>query len=424
MPDDTTDKLTFSRRGELFIIACPENKPFLEVWHKTEDGFGARIMRENKRNGKTRRSYICRYTNADGKDIKEVLGQFDEVDFDDAQQTVRDRRRARSTAKHSPAAKQVPTLAQALERYITNKADLKDSTVDDYRKKFDILNGTTASRIPGKPLFTETTYITELDDERWLALYQRVARERGRTSALMLYRTAHAVYEHHVGLRYLDRNPLRIIKEVTSIKRAPPSKKIIPAKQLPVLWNWMQTQAQPATRDFLLVALFAGLRAGVIGGLKWEHVDAVKRTYSVPADAYGNKANVLVEVPIPDILWERVFGPRLAGRRPSEEWVISSAKLAGQAAVSVRSAMEGVRAKLNIDCSPHTLRRTFGSLAGLALGDGLLVSRMLTHNTSSTTRDIPAVTAGYIHYEEDTLRDAFNKTAEFILSKCTEPVAK
>ena len=84
--------IRFSRKGELLPIVCPDDKPFIEAWHSTEDGFGFRVMRENKRNGKTRRSYLCRYVNDEGKDVKEVLGQFDQLDYDEAQDMVRSRR--------------------------------------------------------------------------------------------------------------------------------------------------------------------------------------------------------------------------------------------------------------------------------------------------------------------------------------------
>jgi len=92
--DDVTEAVRFTGRSELFAIVCPVAKPSVEVWHTTEPDLGARIMRENKRSGPTRRTYLCGYRDPNGVDHKDKLDQFDEVD-DDAQQLVRDKRRAR-----------------------------------------------------------------------------------------------------------------------------------------------------------------------------------------------------------------------------------------------------------------------------------------------------------------------------------------
>jgi integrase len=406
----------FSTKSELFSIVCPADKPSIDVWHSTELGFGARIMRENKRSGQTRRSYICRYKNEQGKDQKEVLGLFNFIDYSDAQDQVRAKRTGRMSKEKI---KLVPTLREALARYLSDKADsLSDATVKDYHSKWNLLDGDAMTRASGKTLFSDSSRLSELNSEWWLAKYKAVRLRNGPASAIGLYRTARAVYEHFIALEYVGSNPLLLIKATVKIRKQTPSKVIIPANELPKLWAWLNLQAQPATRDFLLVAMLAGLRASVIGGLRWDQVSIERRAYIVAAEERGNKAKLQVEVPIPDALWDRVFAPRLAARRNGQNWVISSGKLAGKPATSVRSALEGLKADTGIECSPQILRRTFASLAQMATSDALLVSRMLTHSNRSSSVNVPAVTAGYISYESADLRIAFNKTAAFILERC------
>ncbi len=423
---DVAAAFRFSKRTDLFGIVCPDDKPFVEAWHTTEDGFGARIMRENKRNGRTRRSYLCRYANTDGKDVKEVLGQFDEVDYDDAQQTVRDRRRARGAPDSIKKLKLMPTLASALEQHISERVEpLAPTTVEDYRKKLGLLQGKEAT-INGQRALIDTSkvHLGQLDGEQWLALITRIARQHGRTSAVMCYRTMHAMHETFVDLEYLQRNPLRNVSKKFSVRAGEPRKTIVTAEQLPVFWQWLHLEAQPATRDFTLVALLAGLRSGVIGGLTWSQVKAETHTYIVPADTYGNKSKLLVEIPIPEYLWKHVFAPRLAARRDGQEWVIPSMKKAGQPAVSVRTAYEGLHALHGIRVTPHMLRHTFASMAQFATGDVLMTSRMLSHRSSGGGRVASNVTGGYIHYQEDEMRAAFNKTANLLVERATAEPAK
>lgn len=405
----------FASRLVLHSIVCPPQKPSIEVWHETEPGFGARIMRQSKRTGKTLRTYLYRH-DVDGKDTKAPLGTFEELSYDTAKEAAQDKRRART---NTLAVKQVPTLREALEKYLENRSDrLSDATVTDYTAKWKLLDGDVTTRKPGAKLFTETTLMTELDGEWWLAKFKSTVLRHGRASALGLYRTARALYQHFMERDYVPRNPLIFVGASIDTRKKAPSHVIIPAAKLPALWLWMLTEAQPATRDFLIVALLSGLRTSVIGQLRWAQVRPETRTYIVPAEERGNKAKTLIELPVGDELWERVFAPRLAARREGQEWVIASSKKPGRPAVSVRSALEGLSTVTGIKCSPHILRKTFATLAQLATGNHLLASRMLSHTTKIAVEGAPAVSGGYIHYEEDDLRQGFNLAAKFILERC------
>lgn len=415
----------FSRRSELLQLVCPPERASLEVWHATEEGFGARIMRESRRTGRTLRVYLYRYRDPDtGKDVKKRLGAFDEIDYDAAQDMVRAQKRDASLRRSGIEVRKRPTLAEGLATYLRNKeGSLADATVAQYRQMWALLDDRDA-RLPARQQpFTEVTRMHELQGDWWLDKYLSVLRQRGRATALSFYRVAHAVYGYHVRLRNLTENPVVRVSEDQNTRQPPPSKQIIPAAQMPTFWHWLNYEAQPATRDVLLVALFSGLRIGVISGLRWTQVNFERRCYIVPAEERGNKAKREVEMPICDELWARVFEPRHRLRSSDNEWVIASSKRSGEAARSVRSALDGLLARRGIKASPHTLRRTFATLAQLATRDPLLVSRMLTHSVKSTTRDMPAVSAGYVHYEEDELRRGFNTTAAFILERCQPPAA-
>lgn len=420
-------------RAEMAWLADESNlRPTLELWHISERSFGCRLSRPSARTGRTLRIWLFRQPGRDDGPEKQRIGTFEERTLDEAQDFVRHQKQTASLKKAGIVIKKALTLSEALEKYLENKSgNLRDATVKQYRKVWSYLDEQDArakSRKDPRP-FTERTLLHELDSQWWLDEYTRVVRRHGRSSARAFYRVAHAIHAYWVRRERIGRNPLLQLSEdkADELKQPSPSKSIIPAKDLPALWNWLHTKALPATRDLLLVELFSGVRSATAGQLKWSQVNTDVRTYIIPAEERGNKSKTLVEIPICDELWERVFAPRLANRGASAgDWVIASAKRSGQPAKSTRGALEGFLAETGIKVSPHIIRRTFGSLAQQATGDSLLVARMLTHSVNAKDRDskAPLVTAGYIHYEEDVLRQALNKTAAYILERATKTPEK
>jgi len=457
----------FSKKTELLNMKAGTTP--VQAWHTGLPGFGARIMPKTKK-GAVLRTYIYRDTRH-GNDKQHRLGRFDEITYEKAYGLAHGMRStAMNVVQVAPLVApvvppvEVPTLTDALAGYLlAGINDLADATVVDYTKKWGLLNEPKLrkpKRLPKKRVrganaadaaaahtaaqaaadeawsvaqeakaikdgtkgvlpFTDVTRLDELNSKWWLNKYNQVFVRNGEPSAIGLYRTARAVYQHYVELGEIEANPLVYVKRRARIGKRPARKEFIQSKDLPPFWNWLQTRTHPSTRDFILINLLSGLRLGAVGGLRWEHIIPEHRMFKVPVDRKGSRVQTLVEMPIPNELWRRVFEPRLAARQPEDDCVLPSAKLAGQPAVSVRTALINLKVATGIKCTAQILRRTFAVFAQAATGDALVVGRMLTHNAGATGASGAAgVTGGYISIEEDPFRIALNKAANLIVHHC------
>jgi integrase len=76
--------------------------------------------------------------------------------------------------------------------------------------------------------------------------------------------------------------------------------------------------------------------------------------------------------------------------------------------------IRSVTASCGVEFSPHDCRRTFATIAEAVNLPMSMIKRLMNH---VTTND---VTGGYIVTEEETLRAAINKVADYIQSRVTE----
>lgn len=414
MSNSTNESTKFSSKKELMSFECPPDKKQFEVWHTDGKGFGARIMRPSKRTGLSTRTYLYRWKDADGGDHKEKLGRFEEIKYEDAQTKAGNLRQEKKDEKNPNALKPLPTLQRAFDTYLKERNDeLKESSIEDYKKKFEYL----------KPYAEENVGL--LDSDWWWNRYEELL-ERGRPTADAVLRLAHAIYQNLVNDEKVLFNPVRrIVAKKKIYKKGKPKTPALKTRELPLLWNWLETRAHSAVRDLVRIQLFMGLRDAVAGNLRWENVDMKLRLLQVPAEERGNKANVLVWVPMCNWLFENVFKPRYAARLPNSPWVIPSPKKAGQPLADVRGSMCTMQAETKVYASPHILRRTFSTVGLLAIRSDILVSRMLTHTSKSAGQtDAPTVTAGYITPDEDIMRKCFNDTATLMLAYCRGEVTR
>lgn len=393
----------FSTRKELHSVPAPTDRPFIEIWHETTKGFGARIMKAAARDGEERRVYLARFSD-DGKDKKQVLGTFEELSYDDALRKALD---LRSNVKYEKATgkKALPTLGRALEEYLEDREDkMRAASAEDYKKKWAYL----------APHQDDNVLL--LDSDFWLNKHAEL-RKVGRPTADAVLRLAHAVYQSLVDDERLTSNPVRRVaakKEIFAASQ--PRQSVIARADMPKLWAWIHARAHSGVKDLVLLTLFTGLRDAVVGSLRWDQVDFDGRLLHVPAETRGNKAGVRVWVPVCDWLYENVLLPRHQARLPNNPWVIPSHKKAGKALSEYRGTCDTMRDEINVYIHPHMLRKTFATIALQAVGSDLIVSRMLTHSVKSKGKsDSAAATGGYLVQDDELLREAFNKTSTRIL---------
>ncbi|SEB91624.1 Phage integrase family protein [Burkholderia sp. WP9] len=459
---DSAEGVTFRTHTDALTLMPPPaggKRTSIDYRHELDAGFYCRVMRPNKK-GDVTRSWVARYTDANGKKPKEAFALVSEMLMKDARRKAEEiRDLARDERKGvAPLPVKIWTLRDVYKKYIGLRTELSDTTLDGYAdslKRLDAAyetevaekrreleewrtrladepnrkNGTKlVQRLEQELADLERTHdpefeniadrnVDELGGEWWARKYLHLMSKHGIASAKTSARLAHALYAAHYGNARV--NPLRELKSkaVGLYNKSQPKQRIIPRKQLKIFWGWLHTQAQPAQRDFMLIALFTALRSSVIAQLRWENVNMADRTYYVPADERGNKSKRYFWMPIPDYVFETVFVPRYAARGGSP-WVLGSPRHPEKPLTSIRGTLEGLFSATGIHVSPHDLRRTFSTLAHRLLNNTVLVGRMLTHSLMKTD-DNAAVTSGYIVNDVDDLREAFNTVAKFIVGQAT-----
>lgn len=456
---ESASGVTFRTHNDAMSLPAPTTRAYTDYKHELDTGFYCRVMRPKKK-GDVTRSWIVRYTDGSGKKQKVAFATLDELGMIDARKKADSlRETARGERKGTaPAPIKVWTLRDVYNKYIGLRQELRDVTLDGYGDSLKRLDAAYADEIAAKqreltewrerlaaqpkrkhgakavdklerelvelerthdPEFENVASkdIDSLDADWWARKYLHMSSKHGMAAAKTTARLAHALYAAHYGNSRV--NPLRELKSkaVGLYRKAQAKQRVIPRKQLKIFWGWLHTQAQPAQRDFMLMALFTALRSSVIAQLRWENVSMTDRTYYVPAEERGNKSTRYYWMPIPDYVFEHVFVPRYAARGGSP-WVLSSPRYPEKPLVSIRGTLEGLFMATGIQVSPHDLRRTFSTLAQQLLKNTVLVGRMLTHSLTKAD-DNAAVTSGYIVNDVDDLREGYNAVAKFIIEQAT-----
>jgi integrase len=403
----------FESRAEMLAIEAPLDRPFIEVWHSRDRGFGVRIMRVSK-SGEAVRSYLARYKTQDGKDRKEVLGRIDELNYDDARFAAINRVRVARDRRKDPQAAPSLTLKQAYDGYIKERT-LSPQSVHGYGKRLSLVDGYLKHLQQGGrvALPVDQMPASLMREQQWDECFDYIAARSGQASAKSMARLLHAVYERLVALKQVQSNPCSVLKRRGIYTRAVNARRPIPRASLPKVWHWLQNSTHPAVRDYMLLGLLTGLRESVLGALEWENIDIENKRLKVPPEARGNKRKVLVWMPLSDWLMDNIIEPRFNSLAMSNEkrWLLPSPKRAGMPLRDVRGSFDALYKATGVQVSDHDLRSTFAGLAESVMGSTKAAAQMLTHSSSSMTAGTPAHTGGYITVEPDDMRMGFNRVA-------------
>jgi integrase len=155
-------------------------------------------------------------------------------------------------------------------------------------------------------------------------------------------------------------------------------------------------------RDFLLIALFTGMRRSEIARLRWEFVDFDGRTLTVPTTKNGDP----LELPLSSFLFDLLLARRESD--PEGDWVFPGRGESGHM-VETKKFYARVTRTSGIRFTLHDLRRTFVTIAESLDIPHYALKRLLNHRADND------VTAGYIVIDVERLRGPVERVAERIL---------
>jgi len=155
-------------------------------------------------------------------------------------------------------------------------------------------------------------------------------------------------------------------------------------------------------RDFLLMALFTGMRRGELMALRWDNVDLTARTLHLPKTKNGDPLNLPLSAFLAELLTER---RKQAGDSP---FVFPGSGKQGHL-METKKFLLRVSAGSGVSFTLHDLRRTFITIAESLDVPYYALKRLLNHRANGD------VTGGYIVVNAERLRGPVELVAARIL---------
>jgi integrase len=268
---------------------------------------------------------------------------------------------------------------------------LAASSTDNYKRSIDIYLKDWAN----KP-------ISEINRRMVLDQHRKIGENNGLVTANNIFRHFRSVYNFTSAAHgELPPNPVAILTQARAWNREQRRRSVVPAHGLPKWWRAVH-QEESYVRDFLLIALFTGMRRSEIARLRWEFIDLDGRTLTVPTTKNGDP----LELPLSDFLFDLLLARR--DDDPEAEWVFPGRGETGHM-VETKKFYARVTKTSGIKFTLHDLRRTFVTIAESLDIPHYALKRLLNHLTDSD------VTGGYIVIDVERLRGPVERVADRIL---------
>ena len=184
-----------------------------------------------------------------------------------------------------------------------------------------------------------------------------------------------AIFNKAIEWELLVKNP------ATKIKKHKPKERdrYITAEEIDAFLNAVDLEKNPVMRDYILIALYTGLRKGEGMAIRWKDVSFINRTCYLEDTKNGDSLHVALCDEAIAILEER-------HKAAYNEWVFPSKKSASGHIEDPRKAMARIKKRAGLeDLTIHDLRRTKGSWLAIAGASEYIIGKALNHKSSKST---------------------------------------
>ncbi|MBY6090481.1 tyrosine-type recombinase/integrase [Maritimibacter alkaliphilus] len=282
------------------------------------------------------------------------------------------------------------TLELALQRFLEVRT-LSAHTVSHYQRTERLYLKTWRK----KPL-------NEITRQMVLKMHQDIGKKHGETTANNVMRHFRPIYNFVAATQDdFPPNPVQILTQARAWYKERRRQTVITALDLPAWWEAVMEEPE-YSRDFLLTALFTGMRRGELTTLRWENVDLKGKVLNLPTTKNGDP----LHLPLSEFLAGLLAQRREAN--PSSPWVFPGPGKSGHL-VETKKFLLRVSAGSGVSFTLHDLRRTFITIAESLDVPYYALKRLLNHRTNGD------VTGGYIVVNAERLREPVELVAKRIL---------
>lgn len=283
------------------------------------------------------------------------------------------------------------TLADAFDTFFAARPHLSAYTVQNYTRTAKLY----LKAWRKKP-------INEITRQMVLKRHQELSAEIGKTTANNVMRHLRSVYNFAAATHdEFPPNPVQILTQARAWHREQRRQTLVTALDLPSWWKAVMAEPEHS-RDFLLMALFTGMRRGELMALRWDNVDLNARTLHLPKTKNGDPLNLPLSTFLAELLTER------SARADASPYVFPGPGKDGHL-VETKKFLLRVSAGSGVSFTLHDLRRTFITIAESLDVPYYALKRLLNHRATGD------VTGGYIVVNAERLRGPVEQVAKRIL---------
>jgi len=285
-------------------------------------------------------------------------------------------------------------LGEVLELYLADR-ELKPYTIKDYRYKLKL----GFSDWLKKP-------VSSITEDMVLKRHKKIS-QTGKTTANTTMRVLRLTLNYANAVGMIESNPTAILSKARLWHKNNRKDRVIPSNRLQAWHQAVEELRNQRAKVYLLIALYMGYRSTELLTLEWTHIDMKAMTITL----FDTKNGTNHSLPIPSVLLPHIEA--LRDQTGGSKWVFAGNNPATPMAVPAKP-IKAVTATCGVKFSPHDCRRTFATIAEAVSLPMSMIKRLMNH---VTTND---VTGGYIVTEEETLRVAINKVADYIQARVTQ----
>lgn len=204
--------------------------------------------------------FVGRINDGTDRYVSIALGRTDDVSLRTARERSTELRLAlrRGEDRRTPK-RRVPTLDEALERYLDGRPDLRPRTRHWYTEKVQGPLGS-LRKIP----------VDRIDRDQVRALHERATRRNGPGAANGAMRVLKLLLNDVARTFDLPPNP---VTRAVRMNRETPRDWAVPPEEMPELWSRLDAMEDRVRRGCWLTMLLTGLRSLDARSMRWEHLD-------------------------------------------------------------------------------------------------------------------------------------------------------
>lgn len=287
------------------------------------------------------------------------------------------------------------SLSDVLELYLADQ-ELKPYTVKNYRYKL-------------KLGFSDwlTKPINSITEDMVRNKHKKITKNRGKTTANTTMRVLRLTFRYAKAIGMIESTPTDVLSEARLWHKNNRKDRVIPSNQLKAWHEAVEALTNQKAKTYFLMALYMGFRSSELLTLEWNHVDLNKLNIRLIDTKNGTDHTL----PIPKAILPYIEA--LKAKTGASRWVFAGKDPDRPMAVPSK-LIKTVTSVSGVEFSSHDCRRTFATIAEAVNLPLTMIKRLMNH---VTTND---VTGGYIVTEEETLREAINKVADYIQSRMTQ----